>query len=230
MAEISSLHPWPPSYLLIVRLFICVASRSGHAKELNNPIPQSPLLFLKPPSCIITKGQKVQVPPGCTNLHHEVELGVVIQKGGSDLSESVVMDHVGGYVLGLDMTAREIQSAAKKKGEPWSVAKGYDTFLPLGDFIPRSEIRDPQNVELWLKVNGMLKQRGNTKDHIFKIPHLIAHISTIFRLEEGDIILTGTPEGVSSVKPGDVMTAGISGLPQYDIEFGVEDRYPKSKL
>ena len=106
----------------------------------------------------------------------------------------------------------------------------YDTFCPVSDVIPRSAIPDPQSVELWLKVNGTLKQHGNTSDQIFDLRTLIAHISTIFTLEEGDLILTGTPEGVGPVKPGDVMTAGIKGLEKYDIEFGVTNKYPAAKL
>lgn len=153
---------------------------------------------------------------------------MIIGKGGSDISREDAMSHVSGYVVTLDMTSRELQTLAKKAGEPWSVSKGYDTFLPIGPLIPMSAIPNPANVELWYKTNGVTKQQGNTKDMIFDIPLLISHISTIFKLEEGDLILTGTPEGVSSVKPGDVMTAGITGMPQYDIQVGVENR--KAKL
>lgn len=167
---------------------------------------------------------------GCTNLHHEVELGVVIGKRGTDITVENAMSHVSGYMVCLDMTARELQEKAKKAGEPWSTAKGYDTFCPISEVIPVSAIKDPANVELWYKTNGVIKQKGNTHDMIFSIPTLIAHISTIFTLEEGDLILSGTPEGVSAVKPGDVMTAGITGLPKYDISFGVENKYPNAKL
>lgn len=170
------------------------------------------------------------MPAGCTNLHHEVELGVVIGKRGSDISVADAMSHVSGFMVCLDMTARELQEKAKKAGEPWSTAKGYDTFCPISDVIPVSDIADPAKVELWFKNNGVLKQKGHTSDMIFNIPTLIAHISTIFTLEEGDLILSGTPEGVSAVKPGDVMTAGITGLPQFDISFGVENKYPTAKL
>jgi acylpyruvate hydrolase len=166
---------------------------------------------------------------GCTNLHHEVELGVIIGRRGTDISVESAMSHVSGYMVCLDMTARELQEIAKKRGEPWSTAKGYDTFCPISDVIPVSAIPDPANVEVWFKNNGVTKQQGKTSDMIFSIPTLIAHISTIFTLEEGDLILTGTPEGVSAVKPGDVMTAGITGLPKYDISFGVENKY-KAKL
>ena len=151
----------------------------------------------------------LQLPPGCTQLHHEVELGVVIGKTGESISESNAMDHVGGYALALDMTARDIQSKAKKLGYPWTFAKGFDTALPISRFIPKAEIPEPHNVRLWLKVDGEMKQDGNTWDMIFKIPHLISYISQSMTLEEGDLILTGTPEGVSAVKPGQTIVCGL---------------------
>jgi acylpyruvate hydrolase len=151
---------------------------------------------------------------GCSNLHHEVELGVVIGRGGSDIPRSDALAHVSGYFVALDMTARELQEVAKKAGEPWSTAKGYDTFCPVSEFIPASELRDPGHIDLWLEVNGVRKQAGTTSDMIFDLPTLISHISTIFKLEEGDFILTGTPSGVGPVKHGDVITAGIKQLPK----------------
>lgn len=153
----------------------------------------------------------LQVPPKCSELHYEVELGVVIGKEGKNIPESSAMSHVGGYTLALDMTARDIQSEAKKKGYPWSVAKGYDTFCPVSSFISK-ELIALDNTRLWLKVDGQLKQDGNTKDMVFSVPYLISYISQIFSLEVGDVILTGTPEGVGPVKPGQVITAGIEGL------------------
>lgn len=151
-----------------------------------------------------------QVPPGCKKLHHEVELGVVIGKTATSVAESNAMDHVGGYALALDMTARDIQDAAKKLGWPWTFAKGFDTALPISDFIPKAEISNPDHVHLWLKVDGELRQDGNTQDFIFKIPQLISYISQSITLEEGDLILTGTPKGVSPVKPGQTIVCGLA--------------------
>ena len=131
-----------------------------------------------------------------TELHHEVELGVVIGKTGVAISETNAVDHVGGYALALDMTARDIQGKAKKLGHPWTFAKGFDTALPISKFIPKGGIPEPDNVHLWLKVDGELKQDGNTQDLIFKIPYLLSYISQSTTLEEGDLILTGTPQGV----------------------------------
>lgn len=152
-----------------------------------------------------------QVPPKCSELHYEVELGVVIGKEGKNIPESSALSYIGGYTLALDMTARNIQSEAKKKGHPWSVAKGYDTFCPVSRFIEKDKI-NLDSTKLWLKVDGELKQDGSTSDMVFSVPHLISHISHIFSLEVGDVILTGTPEGVGPVKPGQVITAGIEGL------------------
>ena len=153
----------------------------------------------------------LQVPQRCTELHYEVELGVVIGKDGKNIPESSASSYIGGYVLALDMTARNIQGEAKKKGHPWSVAKGYDTFCPISSFIEPEKI-SLADTKLWLKVDGDMKQNGSTKDMVFTVPHLISYISRIFTLEAGDVILTGTPEGVGPVKPGQTITAGVEDM------------------
>lgn len=140
-----------------------------------------------------------------------MELGVIIGTGGSNIPESSALTHIGGYTLALDMTARDIQSAAKKKGHPWSVAKGYDTFCPVSSFIEKEKIK-LDNCHLWLKLDGELKQNGTTANMIYSVPYLISYISAIFTLEPGDVIITGTPEGVGPVKPGQTLTAGIEGV------------------
>lgn len=122
------------------------------------------------------------------------------------------MNHVGGYVVALDMTARDFQDEAKKKGHPWTLAKGFDTSCPVSGFIPVEKIVDPHDLELWCSVNGKVKQRGSTKDMIFNIPTLISYISTYFTLEAGDVVLTGTPSGVGPVQAGDVIEGGITNV------------------
>lgn len=124
------------------------------------------------------------------------------------------MNHVGGYVLALDMTARHFQRDASKKGQPWLLAKGFDTSCPVSDFIPKEKLPDPDNVRLWLKIDGALKQDGNTTDMIFKIPYLLSYISSFVTLEVGDLILTGTPAGVSAITAGQQITAGLDDLVQ----------------
>lgn len=118
-------------------------------------------------------------------------MGAVIGKTARDVREADAMSHVSGYALGIDMTARNMQDKVKKAGLPWSTAKGFDTFTPISKFIPASEIPDPNNVNLWLKTNDAMRQNGNTKDMIFRIPQLIQHVSSIMTLEEGDLLLTG---------------------------------------
>ncbi|KAL4231605.1 Acylpyruvase fahd1 [Mactra antiquata] len=192
----------------------------AHAAELGNPVPKKPILFLKPTSSYITEGEKIRIPEECSSLHHEVELGIVISKNGCRISEQEAMNYVGGYVLALDMTARDFQDEAKKKGQPWSLAKGFDTSCPVSNFIDKDTLSDPSNVRLWLKVNNAIKQDGSTSDMIFSIPYLISYISKYFKLEEGDVILTGTPEGVGPVSNGDVIEAGLGDI--ISMKFTVE--------
>ncbi|KAJ2558342.1 hypothetical protein EV175_000838 [Coemansia sp. RSA 1933] len=182
--------------------------RNEHAKELGNAVPKAPFFFLKPTSSYVSSPGKIEIPSGCT-VHHEVELGVVIGKSGRDIRAADAYSHVAGYALALDLTARNLQDEAKKSGLPWSAAKGYDTFTPIGKFIPASTIPDPHNVRLWIQVSGQVKQNGMTDAMIFQIPQLIEHVSKTMTLEEGDLLLTGTPEGVGPIKPGDRVVAGL---------------------
>ncbi|KAL8486198.1 hypothetical protein ACS0TY_022573 [Phlomoides rotata] len=213
--------------LLTVGTKIIAVGRNyaAHAKELGNAVPKEPVLFLKPTSSYLENGGKIEVPEPLEALDHEVELAVVIGQRARDVPEAAAMDYVGGYGVALDMTAREIQATAKSAGLPWSVAKGQDTFTPISSIIPKSMLPDPHNVELWLKVDGEIRQKGSTSDMIFKIPFLISHISSIFTLLEGDVILTGTPKGVGPVKVGQKIEAGITGL--LDIHFDVGRRHKK---
>ncbi|KAJ8253934.1 hypothetical protein COCON_G00205460 [Conger conger] len=195
------------------RKIICVGRNyADHAKELKNAIPKEPVLFLKPPSAYVKEGSPILVPQYSSNLHHEVELGVVIGKGGKAIPRTSAMDHVAGYALCLDMTARDIQDECKSKGLPWTLAKAFDTSCPVSEFVPKEKIPDPGNVRIWLKVNDQLRQDGSTSQMIFSIPYLISYISEIITLEEGDLILTGTPKGVSSVQEHDELLAGIEDI------------------
>lgn len=154
-------------------------------------------------------------------MHHEVELGLIVGKSGKNISACQALEHIAGFTVALDMTDRAKQDELKKKGLPWSVAKGFDTSCPVGEYVPKDNFsNDIQNLNIWLKVNGEIRQQGCTKDMLFPVSELISVISSIFTLEVGDLILTGTPSGVGPVKSGDVITAGIDGLP--DIEFSVQ--------
>ncbi|KAL5701322.1 acylpyruvate hydrolase [Ranunculus cassubicifolius] len=200
---------------------------AAHAKELGNAVPKEPVLFMKPTSSYLSNGGNIEIPHPYESLDHEVELAVVIGQKARDVPEVSAMDYVGGYALALDMTAREIQASAKSAGLPWTVAKGQDTFTPISALLAKSMVPDPHNLELWLKVDGEYRQKGSTSDMIFKIPFLISHISSIMTLFEGDVILTGTPKGVSPVRAGQKITAGITGL--IDMNFGVQKRQRPGK-
>jgi acylpyruvate hydrolase len=183
---------------------------ANHAKELGNAVPKEPFFFLKPTSSYLPSGGKMEIPRGIV-AHHEVELGLVIGKGGRDISAANADAHVAGYTLAVDMTARNLQDKVRKAGLPWSAAKGFDTFTPIGGFIPKDAVKDAHDLRLTLKINGATKQDGTTGDMIFKIPQLIEHVSSIMTLEEGDVLLTGTPEGVGAVVPGDAVECQLSG-------------------
>ncbi|KAJ0911239.1 putative acylpyruvate hydrolase [Helianthus annuus] len=210
--------------LLTVGTKIVAVGRNyaAHAKELGNAVPKEPVLFMKPTSSYLPNGGTIEVPHPLESLDHEVELAVVIGKKARDVAESTAMDYIGGYALALDMTAREIQASAKSAGLPWTVAKGQDTFTPISSILSLSRVPDPHGLELWLKVDGEIRQKGSTEDMIFKIPYLISHISSIMTLLEGDVILTGTPKGVGPVKVGQKIEAGITGL--LDMHFDVGRR------
>uniref|UniRef100_UPI00398ECC53 oxaloacetate tautomerase FAHD1, mitochondrial n=1 Tax=Pristiophorus japonicus TaxID=55135 RepID=UPI00398ECC53 len=204
------------------RKIVCVGRNyADHARELKNPVPSTePLLFLKPPSAYVRPGSPILLPYYCHSLHHEVELGVLMGKGGSAIPQADAMEYVAGYALCLDMTAREVQDECKKKGHPWTLAKAFDCSCPVSDFIPKEQVPDPHRLSLWLKVNDQLRQRGHTSQMIFPVPYLISYISEIIRLEEGDLILTGTPAGVSAVQEHDEIQAGIDDL--VTMKFRVE--------
>ena len=164
---------------------------------------------MKPPTSIINDGENIIMPYLSNNLHHEVELGVIIGKRASCIKKNEAMDYVGGYALCLDMTARDLQEKCKEKRIPWSICKGFDTSCPVSTFISKSKIKDPKEIHLRLTVqnsmNGKLEERQNEQTNlmIFDIPTLIEYISHYFTLEIGDLILTGTPAGVGKVSPGD---------------------------
>ncbi|XP_061455181.1 acylpyruvase FAHD1, mitochondrial [Rhineura floridana] len=192
---------------------ICVGRNyAEHAKEMKSALPSEPLFFLKPSSAYVREGSPIIQPYYCNKLHHEVELGVVIGKRAQAVSQEAAMDHVAGYALCLDMTARDTQEECKKKGLPWTLAKGFNTSCPVSDFVPKKKILDPHQLKIWLKVNGELRQEGDTSGMIFPIPYIISYISGIVTLEEGDIILTGSPKGVSAVQENDEIEAGIQGV------------------
>jgi 2-keto-4-pentenoate hydratase/2-oxohepta-3-ene-1,7-dioic acid hydratase in catechol pathway len=190
-------------------LFCIGRNYAEHAKELNNPIPDRPVVFTKPLTTLLSDGGTVVLPHVTSDVHHEVELVVAIGTGGKHIPVESALNHVAGYAIGLDMTARDIQTSLKAKSHPWELAKGLDTFAPLGNFVPAASIPDPSALRLELRVNGEVRQSGTTADMLNTIPSLISFLSSYFTLHPGDLIFTGTPAGVSAVNDGDVLEASL---------------------
>lgn len=169
--------------------------------------PAEPVVFLKPSTALIRTGEEIVLPAQSFEVHHEVEIVARIGKPGKHIPEEAALEHIDAYALGIDVTARDLQAQAKHTGRPWSIAKGFDTFAPVGPFIVFDDVSDPQDVRFGLRVNGESRQEGVTGDMIFPIASLVAYISTVFTLEKGDLIFTGTPEGVGPIQDGDRLEA-----------------------
>lgn len=196
--------------LFTVGKIICIGQNyAEHAKEMNFEIPKSPVFFLKPPTAIISNGESIILPLISNDVHHEVELTVLLGKGGTNIPRETALTHVAGYGIGLDMTMRDVQLEAKKKGLPWTLAKGFDTAAPLSEFVPASKVSNPATLTVQLKVNGIKRQSSSTSNLIFPVDVLIAYISQFITLERGDVLYTGTPEGVSRVNHGDTLEASL---------------------
>lgn len=184
-----------------------------HIKELgSNEKPENPVVFLKPNSAIIQSGEKIRIPEIdgqkiSNSLHYETEMVIAIGKDGVNVAENEARGYIFGYAIGLDMTLRDVQSAAKKKGLPWSTAKGFYSSSPLSEILQDDGKLSPMNMNLELLINNNRKQFGNTSVMIFNIYKLIAYISNIFHLQKGDLIFTGTPDGVGEVGKGDKLEA-----------------------
>lgn len=192
---------------------VCLArTYKKHADEMKTGIPAEPLLFLKPSSSVIFDGESIVYPSMSKCLHHEVELGVVIGKKCKNVSKNNALDYVLGYCVCLDITARDIQSVAKRNGWPWGISKGFDTFAPVSNVVLKEKIVDPNNLDILLKVNGEIKQKSNTRNMVFSVEEIIEFISSIMTLEPGDLIMTGTPEGVGEIQRGDVLEAKLSDM------------------
>jgi len=192
---------------------LCIGRNySDHIRELGNATPEAPVIFIKPASSVIGEGEAIVIPPYSRECHYEAELALLIGRKGKDIPVERAMEHIAGYGVGIDLTLRDVQDEQKKKGLPWEIAKGFDTACPLSAFVEASSVADPQNLEIRLTVNGKIRQDGNTSMMIHRIPAIISHMSGSFTLEPGDVILTGTPAGVSRIVSGDHLVAEIQGV------------------
>lgn len=198
---------------------VCLARNyAEHARELGNETPSVPVLFIKPASSVIGDGDTVQIPAYSQECHYEVELAVLIGRQTKNVTADEALECIAGYGVGIDMTLRDVQNQLKARGLPWEIAKGFDTACPLSDFVPVGAVTDPHALNLVLAVNGEIRQNGYSSDMISRIPQIIAHISAIFTLEPGDVILTGTPAGVGQVRAGDIITAEIVSVGRLTVQ------------
>ena len=182
---------------------ICIGRNYvDHAKELNNPVPAKPLVFMKPASALLVNNKPLYYPEFTKDLHYECELVIKIGKNGRHVQPQFAWDYVKEIGLGIDFTARDLQAQCKEKGHPWEIAKGFDGSAVISDFVPISRVSHSA-IEFELKKNGETVQAGNTKDMIFSIPDILVYVSQYFKLQMGDLIYTGTPAGVGPVQIGD---------------------------
>jgi fumarylpyruvate hydrolase len=203
-----------------VRRIFCVGRNyAAHAREMGNDDREPPFFFTKPADAIVANNSSVPYPGRTANFHHEVELVVAIGSPGANCSKNDASALIYGYAVGIDLTRRDLQSALKDKGHPWDVSKGFDKSAPIAAIHPRKDVGLIETGEIWLKVNGKERQRGNVADMTWKVPEIIAELSTFFALAPGDLIFTGTPSGVGALVRGDVIEAGIDALTTLTIKI-----------
>ncbi len=189
-----------------------------HAKELNNPVPKSPMFFMKPETAIIKNNNPFYYPGFSNEIHYEVEIIARISKLGKSIEEKFAHRYYNQIGIGIDFTARDLQTACKKAGKPWEIAKAFDGSAPISEFIDKAKFENVNEIDFGLKINNKLVQNDNTKSMIFSIDKLIAYVSKFVTLKIGDLIFTGTPAGVGKIKIGDRLQAIISNEIMLDFE------------
>jgi len=198
------------------RIYCVGRNYEEHAKEMGFTGREPPFFFMKPADAIVNVAEgtigEIPYPAGTSNLHYEIELVAAIGIGGANIKAADAMKHVWGYAVGLDMTRRDLQGVAKKEGRPWEIGKGFDQSAPIGPIVPAAAAGNPGNAAITLAVNGQMKQSSSTSKLIWSIAESIEHLTTYWRLEPGDLIFTGTPEGVGAVVSGDLMDGAVAGV------------------
>ena len=204
------------------RIYCVGRNYEDHAKEMGFTGRESPFFFIKPTDAlvVVNAGEKGTLPyPSLThNFHHEIELVVAIGKGGKNIQVADAMAHIYGYAVGLDMTRRDLQNDMKKQSRPWCIGKAFDASAPIGPITPVAQAGDITQAEIFVQVNGTDRQRSQVSKLIWNIAEIIAHVSTAWALQPGDLIYTGTPEGVAAVVPGDTLHGGVSGLQSISLQ------------
>jgi fumarylpyruvate hydrolase len=205
------------------RIYCVGRNYEEHAKEMGFTGREPPFFFMKPADAVVvvdadTTGT-MAYPSLTKNLHHEIELVAAIGTGGRNIKAADAMKHVFGYAVGLDMTRRDLQGEMKKQGRPWEIGKSFEQSAPMGPVTPAAQAGDIANAEIWLKVNGKDRQRSSVSKLIWNLGEIIEHVSTAWELAPGDVIFTGTPEGVAAVVAGDVLEGGVGGLPALSVKI-----------
>lgn len=203
----------------VPKIFCLGKNYAKHAAEMKMEVPKKPVVFMKPSAAIVHAGAKVAIPAMTNDLHHETEIYFVIGKEGKNIRREDARSYISAMGIGLDLTLRDIQTELKNAGNPWLISKGFDGSAPISEAVPVDGI-DFNSLKLSLTVNGKPRQSGSYTDTIFKIEDVIAFISQLFTLERGDLIFTGTPEGVAKLNPGDKLHAELVGHTALDIEIG----------
>ena len=205
----------------IRRIFCVGRNYAAHAREMGaDPDREPPFFFMKPADAIVPLGGKVPYPPATNDLHHEIELVAAIGVAGRDIPAERALDHVFGYGVGLDLTRRDLQGEAKKAGRPWDMGKGFDHSAPCSAIHPAAKIGHPEKGAIWLKVNGQDRQKGDLADLIWSVPETIAYLSGLVGLAPGDLIYTGTPEGVGAIKVDDTLLGHVDGIDDLEVTIG----------
>lgn len=205
------------------KLLCLLGNYSKHVEEMKGTAPEKIMYFLKPSTAVVNEGGRVVLPKVSKEVHHEVELAVVIGKEGKRIPVEKVDEHILGYAVLLDITARDIQSKCKKEGRPWSIPKGFDTFAPMSDIALREEVGDTSDLRITLELNGEKRQDSSTRFMTHPVAAIVSYISTIVTLEPGDVIATGTPEGVGALHPGDRIKAGIERVGTLSVSVEQEE-------
>ena len=213
VAESSQVFP-------VGRIYCVGRNYAEHAREMgHDPEREPPFFFMKPADAIVSSGATIPFPQQTSDLHHEIEMVVAIGKDGADIAVEAALDHVFGYGVGLDMTRRDLQGAAKKMGRPWEMGKSFDNSAPCTALRTAAMIGHPAKGAIWLKVNGAVKQKGDLSEMIWNVPETIAYLSRLVTLRAGDLIMSGTPAGVGPVKAGDRLEGQVDGVGDLTVTY-----------
>lgn len=200
-----------------MKIFCIGKNYAAHAKEMNSEVPSKPMVFMKPSTALLNNNKPFYYPEFSSNIHYEVEVVLKVSKNGKHINPKFALDYFTEIGLGIDFTARDLQSECKTKGHPWEIAKAFDHSAVIGKFVPVTGL-DLDNIEFSLTRNGEIVQKGNTKDLIYDFKTIVSYISTIFTLKITDLIMTGTPEGVGPVEIGDVLVGYLGETKMFDFQ------------